>query len=63
MFEFVRLVSIDLEATAGDNNTGKPGMLDMKGKYKWEAWNKNKGMTQEDAEQQYISFVEQLKSK
>lgn len=52
-----------LEATVGDNNTSKPGMLDMKGKYKWEAWNANKGKSQADAEREYIALVEELKSK
>lgn len=32
------------QANAGDNETKKPGMLDLKGKAKWEAWNKVKGI-------------------
>ncbi|CDS40408.1 acyl coenzyme A binding protein [Echinococcus multilocularis] len=31
------------QATVGDVNTAKPGMLDVKGKAKWEAWNGRKG--------------------
>ena len=31
------------QGTVGDNTTAKPGMLDFKGKAKWEAWEKQKG--------------------
>lgn len=29
--------------------TGKPGMLDLKGKAKWNAWNEKKGTSQDAA--------------
>ena len=48
------------EATVGDNNTSKPGMLDLKGKAKWEAWNGNKGKNQATAQQEYVALVRQL---
>lgn len=51
------------EATIGDNTTDKPGMFDLKGKYKWEAWNDNKGKSKEAAQQEYVALVEELKSK
>ncbi|CAF0877278.1 unnamed protein product [Adineta steineri] len=60
--ELLKLYGLFKQATVGDNNTSKPGMLDLKGKAKWEAWNKNKGTSQGDAQQQYISFVRQLQS-
>jgi diazepam-binding inhibitor (GABA receptor modulating acyl-CoA-binding protein) len=56
-------LNIYIEATVGDNTTSKPGMLDIKGKYKWEAWNKNNGTSKSAAQQEYIAFVQQLKSK
>jgi hypothetical protein len=31
------------QATVGDVNTDRPGMLDFTGKSKWDAWEKNKG--------------------
>ena len=49
------------QANVGDNETNKPGMIDFKGKAKWEAWNKNKGMSKDDAMENYIAKVEQLK--
>lgn len=38
-------------------------MLDLKGKAKWDAWEKNKGKTQETARQEYVDFVRQLQAK
>ena len=38
-------------------------MLDMKGKAKWEAWNKLKGMSQDEADAAYIKLVAELKTK
>ena len=37
------------------NNTA--GMFAQKEKYKWEAWNSNKGRTKEECAQDYISGV------
>ena len=33
------------QATVGDVNTSRPGMLDFKGKAKWDAWESKKGMS------------------
>lgn len=38
-------------------------MLDMKGKYKWEAWSKLKGKSQDEAKEEYIKLAEQLIAK
>ncbi|EGI70327.1 Acyl-CoA-binding protein-like protein [Acromyrmex echinatior] len=58
--ELLELYSLFKQATVGDNNTSKPGMLDLKGKAKWEAWNKKKGTSQEVAKQAYINYANQL---
>ncbi|KAJ9589837.1 hypothetical protein L9F63_027903, partial [Diploptera punctata] len=50
------------QATMGDNETAKPGMLDLKGKAKWEAWNGKKGTSKEAAMEAYIALVEKLKA-
>ena len=52
-----------MQVTVGDCNTPSPGMFDLKGKYKWQAWNGKKGMSKEEAEEKYIKLVEELKSK
>lgn len=33
---------------------GKPGILDMAGRAKWDAWDKKKGMSQDEAKTAYI---------
>lgn len=38
----------------------KPGLFDLKGKAKWEAWNKKKGTSKEDARKAYVAKVTAL---
>jgi len=58
--DLLELYALYKQATVGDCNTAKPGMFDMKGKAKWEAWNGKKGISQADAETQYIAKVKSL---
>nr|XP_012229297.1 PREDICTED: acyl-CoA-binding protein homolog isoform X1 [Linepithema humile] len=58
--ELLELYALFKQAIVGDNNTSKPGMLDLKGKAKWEAWNKKKGTVQEAAKQAYIDYANKL---
>ena len=41
----------------------RPGMLDFKGKAKWDAWEGKKGMGLTEAKEKYIAFAAQLKEK
>ena len=50
------------QATVGDINTERPGMLDFKGKAKWDAWNSKKGISQDEAKQAYIELINDLLS-
>ena len=50
------------QATVGDVNTSRPGMFDLKGKAKWDAWSKNKGMSKDEAEAKYIEMVNEVKA-
>ncbi|XP_040190549.1 acyl-CoA-binding protein isoform X7 [Rana temporaria] len=61
--EMLKTYALYKQATVGDVNTARPGMLDFKGKAKWDAWETKKGISQEDARAQYIKFVEELKAK
>ena len=47
------------QGTIGDVNTERPGMLDLKGKAKWDAWKAKEGMSQDDAKAAYIAKVQQ----
>ena len=58
--DLLKLYSLYKHGTFGDNNEKKPGMLDIKGRKKHEAWNNLKGMEQEEAKKEYIEFVKQL---
>lgn len=60
--ELLKLYSLYKQATVGDCNTPAPGMLDFKGKSKWNAWNGLKGKAKEDAEKEYVAFVGELKN-
>ncbi|KAH8917331.1 ACBP-domain-containing protein [Atractiella rhizophila] len=47
------------QATEGDVNTSRPGVLDFVGKAKWDAWNSHKGMSKEEAKAEYVNtFLE-----
>lgn len=40
--------------------TDRPGMLDLKGKAKWDAWNSKKGLAKDAAKEAYIKKVQEL---
>ena len=54
------LYALYKQATAGDVSGKKPGMLDMVGRAKYDAWSKVKGTSTDEAKQQYIAFVRSL---
>lgn len=60
--ELLELYALYKQATVGDNDTAKPGMLDLKGKAKWEAWSNKKGVSKQAAMEAYIELVEKLKA-
>ncbi|XP_046564835.1 acyl-CoA-binding protein-like [Haliotis rubra] len=61
--EMLEIYALYKQATVGDCNTPKPGMLDLKGKAKWGAWDGKKGISQDEARVQYVAKVEELKGK
>ena len=58
--EMLELYSLYKQATVGDCNTDRPGMFDLTGKAKWDAWNARKGTSSEEAEELYIKKVDTL---
>ncbi|OAD57682.1 Acyl-CoA-binding protein, partial [Eufriesea mexicana] len=58
--DLLELYSLYKQAIVGDCNTRIPGMMDFKGKAKWDAWDHIKGMSQDTAKEQYIQKVEEL---
>uniref|UniRef100_A0A914PK11 ACB domain-containing protein n=1 Tax=Panagrolaimus davidi TaxID=227884 RepID=A0A914PK11_9BILA len=61
--ELLELYALYKQGTVGDNNTPKPGMLDMKGKAKWNAWDGKKGTSQDKAKELYVEKVDALVGK
>jgi diazepam-binding inhibitor (GABA receptor modulator, acyl-CoA-binding protein) len=57
----LKLYALYKQATSGDVDGKRPGMMDMVGRAKWDAWNEVKGMSSNDAMQAYIDYVDELK--
>ncbi len=58
----LKLYSLYKQATQGDNNEEAPtNPFDFVAKFKHEAWVKLQGTSNDDAMQQYIDLVNQLK--
>lgn len=45
------------QATVGDATGSRPGMFDLKGRAKFDAWAKQKGKTKDAAMEAYIALV------
>jgi acyl-CoA-binding protein len=58
----LRLYALFKQATEGDANGDKPGLTDIVGRYKHDAWAALKGTTQDTAKTQYVELVESLKA-
>ncbi|QRN94737.1 acyl-CoA-binding protein [Archangium violaceum] len=56
----LELYSLFKQATDGDVQGKRPGMLDIKGRAKYDAWAGRKGLGREAAMQQYVALVEKL---
>lgn len=48
------------QATKGDCVGKRPGMLDIAGRAKYDAWKKNAGTDSDDAKRSYIDLVKEL---
>ena len=57
----LNLYALYKQASVGDVNTKRPGMTDFVGRAKWDAWEKLKGQSTDQAMQAYIDLVNQLK--
>ena len=57
----LKIYSLYKQGTSGDNSGKRPGMFDMVGRAKFDAWAKLAGTSQEDAMQQYVDLINSLK--
>lgn len=58
--DLLALYSLFKQGSSGDVSGARPGMLDMVGRAKYDAWAKLKGLKPEDAMQKYIDKVKAL---
>ncbi|KXJ24222.1 enoyl-CoA delta isomerase 2, mitochondrial [Exaiptasia diaphana] len=59
----LKLYALFKQATVGACNSPKPGAFDFVGKAKWTAWDSLGSISKEEAEQQYIQYVNDLAAK
>lgn len=53
----LELYALFKQASNGDVTGSRPGMMDVKGRAKYDAWTKRKGMTKDAAMEAYVALV------
>ena len=57
----LKIYALYKQATEGDNEAKKPSFTDMVGRAKWDAWEKLKDTSMDEAKQQYIALINSLR--
>jgi acyl-CoA-binding protein len=60
--QLLDLYGLYKQATEGDVSGSRPGLLDLKGRAKYDAWAKRKGASKDDAMKKYVALVDSLVS-
>ncbi len=58
--QLLELYAFYKQATTGDVTGSRPGMLDLKGRAKFDAWTKKKSTSKDDAMTKYAALVDRL---
>jgi acyl-CoA-binding protein len=58
--ELLQLYALFKQGSVGDVQGSRPGMLDIKGRAKYDAWAKHKGTAKERAMEAYVALVDKL---
>jgi acyl-CoA-binding protein len=61
--ELLDLYGLYKQGTEGDVKGSRPGLLDLKGRAKFDAWTGRRGMSAGDARARYVSLVAELVKK
>ncbi len=56
----LKIYALYKQATQGNVQGDKPGMTDLVGRAKWDAWNGLKGLARDEAMQRYIDLIDSL---
>ena len=57
----LKLYALFKQGSSGDVEGKRPGFTDMVGRAKFDAWDALKGTSKEDAMQQYVDLINELK--
>ncbi|MEO7030966.1 MAG: acyl-CoA-binding protein [Herbaspirillum sp.] len=57
----LKLYALFKQGSNGDADGKRPGMTDMIGRAKWDAWKAQEGVSKDDAMQQYVDLINELK--
>ena len=57
----LKIYALYKQATTGDNEEKKPSFSDIVGRAKWDAWEKLKDTSTDEAKQQYIDLITTLR--
>jgi len=58
----LKIYALYKQGSGGDATGERPGFTDMIGRAKYDAWAALQGTSQEDAMQQYVDLIEDLKN-
>jgi diazepam-binding inhibitor (GABA receptor modulating acyl-CoA-binding protein) len=58
----LKMYALFKQASNGDVTGERPGFTDMIGRAKFDAWDQLKGTSTDDAMQQYIDLIDELKA-
>lgn len=61
--DLLELYALYKQGSTGDVDGKRPGMLDIKGRAKWDSWSTKKGLSREQAMQAYVALVDRLVGK
>jgi len=61
--ELLELYALFKQGTVGDVSGERPGMLDFKGRAKFDAWSGKRGVAKDLAMQSYVDLVSKLEGK
>jgi acyl-CoA-binding protein len=61
--ELLELYALFKQGTIGDVSGERPGMLDFKGRAKFDSWQGKKGTAKDAAQQSYVALVQKLVGK
>jgi diazepam-binding inhibitor (GABA receptor modulating acyl-CoA-binding protein) len=58
--DLLELYALFKQATVGDVSGSRPGMMDFKGRAKFDAWTAKKGRPRDAAMRDYVALVDRL---